>query len=410
MQIKIKKNQFIKLIGKHNFATGISFDSRTIKKNEIFFAMPGKNTNGALFIKKVLPKAAFVITEENPENNLSFKNKKIIKVKNVIETLKKMAQMKKENFKGKIVAITGSVGKTTCKEAIFQTFKNLGIACHKTEKNNNGFLGMYTTFALLNKEKWICIEIGMDDFNEIYKFSKFVNPDYSIITTIGPAHIEKLGSLKNIVLEKSSIIQNTKIKTFFNESWYSENLIKKCRESKIEHEMFEGKGTESIKQAVKIFFKEIGYKINSNKINLNIEGRRKIHQVKYNNFNINIIDSVYNASLTSMIETINFTKTNFQNSKMTAKIAIIGSMTGIGEKRDRKYHEFLASYLKEFDKVILIGQETLHTKNKLQNALHFETAFEALSKIHEIVNQDSAIMIKGSSKMNLKIILNELLK
>ena len=169
-------------------------DSRLIKKDDIFIAMKGENFNGNKLWKNAFENGAKVaiVTEldENDKTYNSWNDKAIIKVDDQIKALQQIATKKRELYGDTfpIIAVTGSVGKTSTKDVIAsvlsQKYKVL-----KTFANLNNDLGVPLTILKLQDEDVAVIEMGMNHIGEISRLSKIVKPNIAVITNVGTSHI-----------------------------------------------------------------------------------------------------------------------------------------------------------------------------------------------------------------------------
>jgi UDP-N-acetylmuramoyl-tripeptide--D-alanyl-D-alanine ligase len=179
-------------------------DSRTIKAGGIFIALNGKNFNGHDHILSALEKGAeFAISEElRPE----FPNDKICLVDNTLSTYHQIATAYRLSLNPIVIGITGSSGKTTTKEMLYKIISERYIT-YASKENFNNEIGVPKTIleAPLDTEVLI-LEMGMRGLGEISLLSKTSKPNISIITNIGTAHIERLGSVENIRKAKFEII------------------------------------------------------------------------------------------------------------------------------------------------------------------------------------------------------------
>ena len=139
-------------------------------------------------------------------------DKRLIYVENTVDSLHKLAKFSRNRIEDvTIICVTGSSGKTTLKEWIFNIFKG-SINTYRTIGNFNNEIGMPLCLVNMPKNTKICVlELGMNSPGEIKKLSEIAKPDIGIITNIGTAHAAKFNDLKNIAKEKSDIF------SFFNE-------------------------------------------------------------------------------------------------------------------------------------------------------------------------------------------------
>ena len=185
---------------------GVSINSRNIKKNNLFFAIRGKKTDGHKFIKEALKKGAIKSVVSKKIKKIP-KNK-IIKVKNTLSSLNNLAKVTRDNSSARIIGITGSVGKTTLKNLISFALKNYGKVYHSPHSYNNKYGVPLSISNLKNNTEYGVFEIGMDKKGEINNLSKIVKPEIAIITNVSEAHIENFNSLKGIAKAKGEIINN----------------------------------------------------------------------------------------------------------------------------------------------------------------------------------------------------------
>ena len=213
-----------------------SKDTRTIKENDVYIGIKGERFDGNIFWETALEKGASTVIVQNVdftnENKEKWKNKNIIKVEDTLESLYKIASYKRDLYDIPVVAITGSVGKTSTKDivanVISKKYKTL-----KTISNNNNNIGLPFTILRLQDEEVMVLEMGMNHFNEISLLSRIAKPTVCIITNIGTSHIGNLGSRENILKAKLEILEGATNPTIIinNDNdllhkWYEENKEK----------------------------------------------------------------------------------------------------------------------------------------------------------------------------------------
>ena len=170
----------------------ISTDTRTIQKGDLYLPLKGENFNGEDFIKDALDKGAVGV----------------LQAQDSLIVYLKLANYARKKINPKVVAITGSSGKTTTKEMIAavlsQKFKT-----HKTFANHNNEVGLCQTILSMPEDTQVLIlEMGMRGLGEIEMLSKYAEPDIAVITNIGTAHIGRLGSIENIAKAKCEIVKH----------------------------------------------------------------------------------------------------------------------------------------------------------------------------------------------------------
>lgn len=184
--------------------TGVSIDSREELSGKLFIPIIGDNFDGHEFIQNANKKGAVCCISEKTLN-VDFT---YIKVDSTKVALLDFAEYYRSLFNIKVVAVTGSTGKTTTKDMIYsilsKKYKTL-----KTEGNFNNEIGLpLTVFRLDETIEVAVLEMGMNNFGEIHNLSKVAKPSICVITNIGVSHIENLGSREGILKAKTEIFDN----------------------------------------------------------------------------------------------------------------------------------------------------------------------------------------------------------
>jgi len=424
----------------------VSINTRTIKKNNLFFAIQGKNTDGHKFAKEAIEKGAVKSVISKKIKKLS-KNK-IINVKNTFSSLKNLAKVTRDNSSAQIIGITGSVGKTTLKNLISFTLKNYGKVYHSPHSYNNRFGVPLSLANLKSNIDYGVFEIGMDKKGEIENLSKMVKPEIAIITNISGAHFKNFNTLKDIAKAKAEIINNISkggnIILNKDDKFFS-FLSNKAKKNAINITSFSLKKKSdiylmSIKKIKnyfrlkinvknKIFYFNTKYSTNNfiNNIlacistmfvlNLNLnkmrkkfisfkipEGRGDIKTVKKFNKRFKFIDESYNANPLSMMSAIN--NMDFYNgNKNHRKLVFLGDMLELG-KKSKKFHKALSVTINRsnIDKVFVCGKYIKETFNYLsanKKGKVFKNIKEAQVHFSKILHNNDLLMVKGSNATGL---------
>ena len=415
----------------------ISTDTRSIKKNSLFIAIKGENFDGNDFVEDAITKGAlYAIADKKKYENQ--KNKKIIYVKNTVKALKKISGNIINEYKGKVIAVTGSNGKTTTTNIISKTLKNNS----KTLKNFNNEIGM--PLSIMNassKSKNLVLEIGASKFGDIDYLSKILKPHVGVITNIGHSHLEKLGNVNGVFEVKSELINNIKKNGFLIVP--SDNKEHLDRWKKLRNDInILTFGIESGADfyASKINLKENGlsFVIRSNlikkpiQIKTSIEGKHNIKNIlasfavhfclkedlenfvnilkvnKLNNIRqikskwINgstLIDDTYNANPDSTKKSIDLLSNYNKNT-----VLILGDMLELGRYK-KQLHKEVGVYAKRRGINIILGYGDL-TKYAVdgfgKKAIFFKDEENLKSYLRENITSKDVILIKGSRGMKME--------
>lgn len=198
-----------KLIGNPRIETDtVSTDTRTLKPGSLFFAIRGKNFDGHDFINKAYENGAVIVVSETyvtpPEGRAA------VIVDDTVSALGRLAGKYLETYSIPVIAITGSVGKTTTKEMVAQILSTQ-YNVHKSIGNFNNNIGLPLSVLQLERGHTAAVfELGMNALGEIEYLSRIIRPDIAVITNIGVSHYEKLGSRQNILRAKLEVTKGMK--------------------------------------------------------------------------------------------------------------------------------------------------------------------------------------------------------
>ncbi|MHC5189771.1 UDP-N-acetylmuramoyl-tripeptide--D-alanyl-D-alanine ligase [Enterococcus cecorum] len=184
--------------------SSVEFDSRKIEKNGLFVPLPGTR-DGHDFVKAAKENGAIATLWQKEKANVP-SDLVVLPVEDVTQAFQIVAQYYKQKIAPKTVAITGSNGKTTTKDMTASVLAQK-YRTYKTQGNYNNDLGVpYTMLHMPDDTEVLILEMGMDHAGEIHFLSQLGQPDVAAITLIGEAHLENLGSRKNIAKAKMEIV------------------------------------------------------------------------------------------------------------------------------------------------------------------------------------------------------------
>lgn len=195
--------------GKDIPCLGIATDSRSIQKQELFFALRGPNFDGHQFAAEVLQKGAWgVVLQKKPSSKIqNLKKGWVFGVSDALKALGDLAQWWRSQFSIPCVAITGSNGKTTTKEMAATILETKGKIL-KTEGNFNNLIGLPLTINRWNQEHQAAVlEMGMNDFGEIRRLTEIADPTVGAVTNVAAAHLEKLQTVEAVARAKTELYE-----------------------------------------------------------------------------------------------------------------------------------------------------------------------------------------------------------
>ena len=417
-------------------------DSRAIHEGAVFLPIVGERFDGHSYIDSALNNgAAGTFTDRELDSYRA--DKFYVKVENTEVALKDLAVWYKSQFPIPFVAVTGSVGKTTAKDMIScvleQKFKVL-----KTEGNFNNNLGLPLTVLRLTDEHEMCVlEMGMDRFGEIDYLANAVKPNVGVITNIGDAHIERLGSRENIFKAKCELLPHVQKEgllvlngdddflpslrgktepravfcgggegldytahvtggdglSFITCDIATPNMEKTVEIPALgEHMVYPVTMAAAVAEHFGLTAEEIRRGLNSfipTRMRMNVHKRAD---------GIAILDDCYNANPQSMWAAINV----LAGSRTEHKVAILGDMLELGEFSE-SLHTSVGEHLGEKDIhcLIAIGPECRHMaeaarKSGVEHVLHCTDKSEAMEQLKPWLRENTTFLVKASRGMRLE--------
>ena len=414
--------------------TKFSTDTRTISNEDFYIPLKGENFNGEDFIDKAIENGAigYFTTTDKIIAGAKF----ALKVKNTLTAYLQLANYWRKQINPKVVMITGSSGKTTTKELVFSVCSQKYNTV-KTSANHNNEIGFCQTVFSTNKNtEVLVIEAGMRGLGEIELISKYAEPDISIISNVGTAHIGRLGSRENIAKAKCEITAYQKPDGLLIA--HNNELIKN-------HTNFNGRKIYYSINDTRILKQEIGcseFEYKNNIYRLNIEGNYNIENSisaietglelgiepelikkgleeykpiekrweteKINGYNI--INDSYNANPESMKATLDTIFNLYPKS-----VIVLGNMGELGEN-EMQLHKEIADFIntkntKEFT-ILTVGNLAKEISDNIKNCFskNFNTTEDVSDYILNNVEKNATIFLKASRSMKFENILSDLNK
>lgn len=419
---------------------GFSIDSRTIKPNEVFIAISGENFDGHDFIKSAVLKGASVVISEKIQPNINIPQ---IIVANSLEALAKIAKMHRSQMPCKVIALTGSNGKTSVKEMIASILPDPSFA---TKGNFNNHIGVpLCALQLKNEHKYAVFELGANHAGEIAYVVDIVKPDVALINNIAPAHIEGFGSIDGVARAKGEIYQGLSksgIAIINDDDAYShfwDNILSTnktlrfsrnktadiyAKDISIDNNgyakfiLFTEQGEVKIKLAVPGMHNisnalaaascclAIGIPLNDIQKGLEsfcgVSGRMTYKKGINNSV---VIDDSYNANLRSTLAAIDVLA-----ARDGFKVLVMGDMGELGDYTE-EYHAEVGKNAKHkgINLVLTLGKHSNITAQAFGSpAQHYLEGSQLIGDLLTHLNEKSTVLVKGSRSAKMEQIVNKI--
>ena len=189
-------------------ASGYSIDSRTIRPDEVFFAVKGEKMDGHDFVAAALEKGAAAAVVSRAQIRSWQSGSPVIPVDDTLVALQTLATAVRRLWAKPLIAVTGSAGKTTTKEAIAHVLSTR-FSVHKSEGNFNNHFGLPLMLLKVEPEHDIAVvEMGMSHAGEITALARIAQPDTGVVTNVAPVHLEFFNSIADIARAKYELIES----------------------------------------------------------------------------------------------------------------------------------------------------------------------------------------------------------
>lgn len=439
-------------------AKQVIIDSRQKVDSAIFIAIDGENNDGHNYLTQAFANGCILaIVHKIPKDFIG--DKRLILVKNSFDALISLACYARSRFAGKVIAVTGSNGKTSVKDML----KNILSVKHRVFANQGNFnnhFGLPLTLANLTIDcQYAILEMGMSNTGEIDFLSQIAKPDIAIITNVARAHIANFKDESEIALAKSEIFSGL-VQDGFAVVNYDNKYYDLLRRRALDFAVKEsniisfGKGADAniklnscdldganMRVNVSIFGDEFSYLVNSvnqvvvlnslmvisvlKSLGANItdylqqflniaitKGRGNI--IKINKFgkSLTIIDDSYNANSYSVRAGLKFLADLKEQNPNSRTVAMIGDMLELGDNSVAE-HRLVAKSLQDYkiDKVLLVGNLTKNIVDMIDPDKligHFEQSKQVCDDVVQYLQENDIILVKGSRGIAMELIVDNL--
>ena len=422
--------------------TGVTFDSREVQPGDLFVAMPGTVHDGHRFVE-----GAFAAGAAGAIVSQAVSGPHVL-VDDTFAALQALGRASRERSRAIIVGVTGSVGKTSTKEALYAALdRNRPGRVHRSVKSYNNHTGVPLSLARMPRNaEFAVLEMGMNNAGEIAALVRQVRPHVALITAIAPAHIENLGSEEAIADAKGEIFEGLEahgVAIIPNDTPQRDRLVKAARRhaeriitfgsgdadvhavhavsaesggSLISAALLERELTFTISQrgehwvsnalAVLAAVEAIGADVALAGLALadlgGLKGRGERHVVRIDGGELLLIDESYNANPASMAATL---KSLGAERDVARRIALLGPMRELGEHGDALHAGLAPAVLAaKVDRLILIGDEMRPLDEALGDRVpvdRVDSVEDAMDALMRIVRPGDAVLVKASNSVGL---------
>ena len=433
--------------------TNFSKDTRTITPGDVYVGIKGERFDGnALYPEAIQNGASVCILQDvtiGEAEKETYQNCAIILVEDTIQAIQEIAAYKRSLYHIPVVAITGSVGKTSTKDLVASVLAEK-YQVLKTEGNLNNHIGVPMTILRLKEEELLVVEMGMDHAGEIRNLTNIAKPTIAVITNVGTSHIGQLGSQEAIFNAKLEILEGLS----------EEGTIVINNDNELLHNWYEEKKN-TYPQTIITYGIQTKSDIMAKDITLAEDGSTFTAKTKEEEFTIQvpvagehfvynslcatcvaevlqekkeqiqagiqkveltkrrmdiqtigrytIINDCYNANYDSMKAAIHYLGSTHKGTK----IAILGDMLNLGEYSEDLHRKVgQEAELAHTDIVITVGffSQYINEEAKSAQNIHCQTNEEAIEEAKKVMKPDSCILIKASNSMKFDEIANQLIE
>lgn len=437
-------------------ATGVSIDSRTIEKGDLFIAIVGDNFDGHKFVKDAVEAGAAACVVDRKVEGVN--NDALCIVDDTFKALERLGVASRKRMRGKVVAVTGSVGKTSTKNMLKACFSSLG-SVYATEGNYNNHFGVPLSLSRMQKDTDFGIfELGMNHAGEIHSLSEMVCPDVAIITTVDAVHLEYFDSVRAIADAKAEIFDgfvDGGVAVLNYDNSYYQHLKQVAIEKSIskvisvgEHEKSDVRllsyelvdegahfsveykgdvldyviGITNIQQAKNSLFvlasvmalgEDVDGAVSAMHMFSEDAGRGKRHKLNRRGTDIELIDDSYNASPASVAASIE-TLTLCKKRKGGRAIAVLGDMYELGTEEKAMHVSLLDKIVEnDVDLVFAAGKLMKHLYDVLpadRQGAWAEHSQDLAPLVADVLEEHDIVLVKGSHGIRMDNVVNYFLK
>jgi UDP-N-acetylmuramoyl-tripeptide--D-alanyl-D-alanine ligase len=431
--------------------SGVTFDSREVAPGDLFIAMPGTIHDGHEFVSQAIAAGAAGLIASQPVDHPH------VLVEDTAKALQELGRAARERSRATMIGVTGSVGKTSTKEALFAALDRWRPGnVHRSVKSYNNHTGVPLSLARMPRDvDFGILEMGMNNAGEIAALTRLVRPNLALITAIAPAHIENLGSEEAIADAKAEIFEGLEpdgVAIIPNDTPHRGRLVKAARRyadrmvtfgtgdadvhalhavrsddggslitaALLDHDLtftISQRGEHWVSNALAVLsaveavggdlglaglaFAEMG----------GLKGRGQRHRLPLPGGDALLIDESYNANPASMAATL---KSLGRETGVERRIAVLGPMRELGIHANQLHAALAPAVLAaNVDELVLVGGDMAPLAEALGGQVHMTEVADADSAadaVAGLLRPGDAVLVKASNSVGLARVIDRLTK
>lgn len=435
-------------------ASGVSINTRTLEVGDLFVAIKGPMLDGHQFVFEALERGASGLLIDSRPPDLP-EQAPLVMVNDTLDALHALGKASRRRSDALILAVTGSVGKTSTKNALYHAFAVQGRTTCSQASHNNLWGVPLSLSQMAPSDQFGIFEIGMSHPGEISPLSKMVSPHIAIITNVAPAHTENFDNMEAVAEAKAEIFEGlgkTGIPILNADNRFFSSLKARSKAVGIENLLTFGSSKNADTRLVSVSSdcrgsrveasiqgKKISYKVSlpgkhqvmNSLATLTavfaagadiaaaaaalgqlspLPGRGKSYQLEFLGGSIQLIDESYNANPTSMQAALN----NLGNTKVKPpgrRIAILGDMRELG-RDSQQYHLDIAPtiFKNQIEKIFTVGSQMgalFYSLPQKMQCFCSEDTKEITRELLNILRPNDIVLVKGSNAVGMASIVSE---
>lgn len=431
--------------------TGVTFDSREVGPGDLFIAMPGTVHDGHEFVGQAIAAGAAGLVVSKPVDHPH------VLVEDVAEALQDLGRASRARSGATIIGVTGSVGKTSTKEALYAALDRWRPGkVHRSVKSYNNHTGVPLSLARMPRGvDFGILEMGMNNAGEIAALTRLIRPNVALITAIAPAHIENLGSEEAIADAKAEIFEGLEpdgIAIIPNDTPHRDRLVKGARRyadrmitfgsgdadvhalhavrsddggslitaALLDHDLtftISQRGEHWVSNALAVLsaVEAVGGDVGLAGLALaemgGLKGRGQRHRLEIPGGEALLIDESYNANPASMAATL---KSLGSETGVERRIAVLGPMRELGVHANQLHAALAPSVLAaNVGELVLVGDDMAPLAEALDGQVHITKVADAdgaADAVARLLRPGDAVLVKASNSVGLSRVIDRLTK